>query len=217
MENISNIDLIEVPTYKDVKTYLRRVRVNDEDLSLLAKWRKFATKSFFTWIKPSKVDMSQWLKEYKDSEKHHIFILERSNGVPIGQMALYNTEPDLSRAEFGYMIRGDQKAPKGLMTIGASALLRWGFEFLGLEEIYLMVFSDNIPAIKIYKRLGFKVVSNLSYVRKISPNKIVYWEKYNDSKEDNNIVNRQITNVYKMILSKSCWAKVKTIENDYYL
>lgn len=194
---------IPVTTKKGLEARLRLVYASTEDAVLMAKWRTSASESFFTWIKPSENDLLQWLKDYERSNDDLLFVLERDDGLPVGQMALYNIEADSGQAEFGRIIRGEQGAPKGIMSAGALALLRWGFELFGLAKIYLEVFADNIPAISMYKRLGFRAVSSVPFVKRFHPGGIIRWEKSKLGRGSNGLSKEETHDVLKMVLTRN--------------
>jgi RimJ/RimL family protein N-acetyltransferase len=56
---------------------------------------------------------------------------------------------------------------KGLSQIMIASVLKFGFEELGLNRIMLGVFDFNKPAIKCYKKMGFKMEGTLRQTTKV--------------------------------------------------
>lgn len=81
--------------------------------------------------------------------------------VDIGTVFLKGIDFVSRKAEYGLFI-GELKARgKGYASAIASAALDIAFGELGLNRVYLTVFADNTPAIKSYKRAGFKIEGTL--------------------------------------------------------
>ena len=100
------------------------------------------------------------------------------NGVlekPIGYAALYDIDKNSKKCEFGRIIVDKSRvSKKGIGYQITKCLCEIGFEKLGLEMIYLEVFSDNIPAIKTYLKAGF--IEKNRY--KKEDKEIIYMELY---------------------------------------
>jgi len=83
-------------------------------------------------------------------------LLNESHQI-IGQISLYNIDWINLRAEFGRLMIGQIEAQgKGYADEATSMLLNYAASKLGIKEIFLEVFCDNLKAIKIYKKHGFK-------------------------------------------------------------
>jgi len=166
---------IKIESLRNINACLRPVQTKREDARLMAKWRREIYQSFFTWIQPSEAEMLEWLMHYENVDNDIIFLVEALGGEPIGQLSIYNVDTDKKLAEFGRLIRGGGKAPRGIMSQACAALLRWAFSCLQLKKIGLEVFADNQKAISIYKRLGFRV-SNILLFRRIHMSRnVVRW------------------------------------------
>ena len=66
----------------------------------------------------------------------------------------------VDRAELGYWL-----APKlwgnGIMTEAATAVVRWGFDVLGLHKITVGCFVENEASKKVIEKIGFKYIGRL--------------------------------------------------------
>ena len=55
--------------------------------------------------------------------------------------------------------------------------MRWTAEHVGLEEMSLHVFGDNLRAVRLYERLGFKVGREIPLVKLEEPGLIRWVEQ----------------------------------------
>ena len=181
--NQSLEQFIKIEASGNVIGHLRPVRVGREDAQKMAKWRTECFDSFFTWIQPAGNAMLQWLKDYEKDDKDIIFVLETPAQIPIGQMAIYNIDPNKKEAEFGRVVHGEKDGLKGIMVFAATALLRWAFTDLKVETVFLKVFDDNGPAIALYKSLGFHVSDILLFKKTETTEGIVQWVPVKEKEE----------------------------------
>lgn len=79
-------------------------------------------------------------------------------GVPIdiGTVFLKGIDHVSRKAEYGLFIGESCARGKGFACLIASAALNVAFGELGLNRVYLTVFSENAPAIRSYEKAGFK-------------------------------------------------------------
>jgi RimJ/RimL family protein N-acetyltransferase len=85
------------------------------------------------------------------------FCVDTAEGVHIGVCSLESISKIHKRASFGIVI-GDKKYwDFGFGSDAAKTIINYGFNKLKLHRITLDVYSYNPRAIKVYKRLGFKI------------------------------------------------------------
>lgn len=139
---------------------LRLRLLEERDLPLTLKWRN--QENIRKWFKFSAViepeQHSSWFANYIKNDQDVIFIIEETTQLcrPIGQVSLYNIDLSQKRAEFGRLMIGENDARgKGYALKASKMIINIGFSQLGLEEIYLEVFSENHSAIHIYEEIGF--------------------------------------------------------------
>jgi len=191
---------IQIP---GVSACLRPVQVSLSDAKKMAKWRTSNFQAFLTWLKPNENEVLKWLEQYSMRDNDIIFIIEMAEGDLAGQLSLYNIDFSISQAEFGRTIRDDDNRFKGIMMSASKSLLDWGFNYLHLKMIFLEVFSDNYPAISLYKKIGFRIVDEIPVRKQESLDGIVKWLRLKPtiySKDEMFSDGRQL---FKMILSKS--------------
>lgn len=132
----------------------------EDDLEHLRLWRNNPENT--TYLSPIPFiteDMQlNWYKNNLEDPNEITFAIEELqilNRV-VGSLSLYNFNGNC--AEFGKILIGDKEAHgKHVGTNALKALLELGFDKLGLHEIYLYVFEENIPAIRVYEKVGFHI------------------------------------------------------------
>ncbi|MFD1019652.1 GNAT family N-acetyltransferase [Thalassobacillus hwangdonensis] len=77
------------------------------------------------------------------------------DGKHIGWVDLKNIDHLNKHAELGIAIGDKSYWGKGYGLSAMKEMLRWGFNELGLNKIWLRVEVDNVRAIKSYKRIGY--------------------------------------------------------------
>jgi len=66
----------------------------------------------------------------------------------------------VDRAELGYWLAPALQG-QGLMTEAAHAVVRWGFETLGLHKIKVGCFAENASSRRVIEKVGFRYVGRL--------------------------------------------------------
>lgn len=147
-----NIDYIKL-SVDLIDDYL--VMVNDEDIQKQIS----KNKRVYTYD-----DELAWVKEKIEKQDIIFSMLERSTGNFIGNVEFMKVNN--GSAEFGICITPTyQNNHYGTEAI--KAMIDYGFNKLNLNEIYLIVFSNNKRAIHCYKKLGFveyKVEKNVTTI-----------------------------------------------------
>lgn len=137
-------------------------QVVEGDLECLRQWRNNPSNTKYLKKIPYITSEMQenWFREYLQDETEMIFAIEERENICslTGSMALYNF--DLEKAEFGRMLIGNSNAHGLNVALNAiKALKEIAQNELNLRVLYLHVYKDNIPALKIYKEIGFIIDS----------------------------------------------------------
>lgn len=74
---------------------------------------------------------------------------------------IYLTDIQDKQAEYHIFIGDKRYWGKGIAKIASEQIIRYGFQSLGLSRIILSVNKKNLTAIKLYEKLGFKVINDL--------------------------------------------------------
>ena len=146
---------------KQYKNTLVR-QLEEKDLEFLRKWRNNPKNTkYLRKISYITSDMqNDWYYSYLENETEVMFAIDEICELHqvVGSMALYNIEGN--QAEVGKFLIGEPKV-HGL-NVGSNALravMAIAKDELKLKTLYLNVYKDNIPANIVYKRAGFKIVS----------------------------------------------------------
>lgn len=132
--------------------------LSEEDLPLTMAWRnKERSRGMFRKREViSKEGHGLWFQSYLAREDDFVFVIETRDGLPIGQISLYQVNPPTGDAELGRMMIGeDAFLRKGHALEAIELLVGTTAPALGLEEVYLEVRLENLPAIGLYKKAGF--------------------------------------------------------------
>ena len=133
-----------------------------DDTEKIVKWRnseyvnsRFIDRRLFT-----KESHEAWLKTYVEAGKAAQFII-LLNGEAVGSVYLRDIDLDTKEAEYGIFIGEESARGKGVGTKSAKLILKYAFEELGLEKIFLRVFKDNPGAVRSYEKAGFKKIDRV--------------------------------------------------------
>lgn len=126
----------------------------------IVKWRNDS--SISTFLFSSEIitleSHRRWFEKYKnlsDRQEFVIYITDRN--IPIGTIGLSSIDKINSRAEYGITIGEIEYMGKGYAKEASQLILKYAFEEINLNKVFLKVFEDNTRAIGMYKKLGFNV------------------------------------------------------------
>jgi len=116
-------------------------------------------------------DWYEYASKAKDSVTFNIYELgpEESETYlrPIGTAGLMSIDHRHGEAEFGIMLGEKSAWGKGYGTEVARLMLDYGFNVLGLHNIWLRVLSFNEYAVRAYERAGFRMAGRLREQHKL--------------------------------------------------
>jgi len=85
----------------------------------------------------------------------HFLILDKKTAMVIGKTGFRVWHMHHYRAEIGYAIHDERYLNKGYMTEANRALIKFGFEQMGLNRIEAFAGPGNIPSNRLLETLGF--------------------------------------------------------------
>ena len=95
----------------------------------------------------------RWVREKLDEKAALYSMIEKNTGDFIGNIELMDMQD--SAAELGIAITA-KKQDQGFGTEASRALLAFGMDKLGLQRVFLKVYPDNLRAIHVYRKCGFR-------------------------------------------------------------
>lgn len=84
----------------------------------------------------------------------HFAIADQEDDQYLGTVSLKNIDLENCNAEFAIAIRKAAQG-KGVGHKATILILKKAFTEIGLQRVYLNVFANNVPAIKLYEKCGF--------------------------------------------------------------
>ena len=137
-------------------------QLKSEDLEYLREWRNDPRNTqFLRKIPYITMEMQKkWFQFYLKDNSEMTFAIDETefiNGI-VGSMSLYNFSEDT--AEFGKILVGHPIAHGKSIGINALEAVKLIARIeLDLKRLYLHVYKDNLPAVNIYKKTGFKIIN----------------------------------------------------------
>lgn len=135
--------------------------INLSDTDNIVKWRNasFVKKNLYTQKTLTNKQHIDYYYNNIETEKVFQFIIHvqfNDLSQDIGTAFLKNVDWDNKKAEFGIFIGEGSALGRGFGKSATSLVLRFAFESLKLNRVYLTVYSDNIAAINAYRKCGFR-------------------------------------------------------------
>lgn len=127
------------------------------DVPRFIKWLQDPTVNKFTLRR--KVGLKEerkWIHGLKKDKNNLTFAIDTKNGIHIGSINLYLVKLD-NNAIFDIFIGDKNYWDKGYGTNASKVIIDYGFRKLNLHKIFLDVYEYNKRAIRLYKKLGFKI------------------------------------------------------------
>jgi RimJ/RimL family protein N-acetyltransferase len=101
---------------------------------------------------------NDWMAASLKSGNVHFTIYEKETGTPIGCCGLMEIDDINRTAEFGIFIGEENNKNKGLGTEAVLLTVDYGFNIMNLSSVFLRVHANNMRALKVYERVGFKKI-----------------------------------------------------------
>jgi len=147
----------KLPKLIGEKIILSPIPKSDEFYKLYHKWlsnKKLKYKLGEEGMKYTLKEIKEMHDEWRNDLNNMTFcILNKKTKEPIGDINLIASK-EFKSPEISIML--GKHSGKGFGYEASKLLINFAFNELKLKEINLSVYEDNIPAIKLYKKLGFK-------------------------------------------------------------
>jgi len=135
-----------------------------EVIRKLTRWRSHYMKFFRTQFMATEERTSWWLKNVViPCDDRILFLVLDGTGRAIGNVGVCNLTEET--AELDNFIRGEAGGHPNLIMLAEVTLLGWLFGMLGLQSVYLYVFSNNWLPINLHLSVGFTETHRLRLSR----------------------------------------------------
>jgi RimJ/RimL family protein N-acetyltransferase len=139
-----------------VRVVDKHLASDQEIVGQMTRWRKANANRFFTQFVPTVERTSAWLTDVILADMSRImFIVEGKDGDRLGQFGLCGINSEEAQLDNG--IRGEPGGHPHLFYFVELAVICFCFERLGIQRIFGRMFSNNIMAILLHKKVGFTV------------------------------------------------------------
>jgi [ribosomal protein S5]-alanine N-acetyltransferase len=95
------------------------------------------------------------VKEWEEQSAFNFGIWLKDNGEYTGHISIKNIDWVIPRGEIAYIISGEYEG-KGIMTEALSAIIKFSFENLSMNRLFLRVMTDNNRSYELAERCGFQ-------------------------------------------------------------
>lgn len=138
-----------------------KIRIHKRiDIPFRVKWLNNPTANIFIDNKIIKKTtlkkQNEWFDNYQNDKNKKFFTIMDNENL-IGFMGLSNINKINNNCDLFIMIGEDEYRGKGVGKIAMDWLIDYGFNKLKLNKINIGVVEKNISAVKLYKKLGFKI------------------------------------------------------------
>lgn len=153
---------------KNIKN--KKVKIKGKRIYLKTLNIKNATKEYCSWLNDPKVnryletrkttidEVKKYIKE-KNKNPNCLFlgIFLKENNKHIGNIKLEPINFSLYNTTLGLLVGDKNYWGRGIGTEATKLLVNYAFQKLNLKEVNLVVISENIAALKVHEKVGFKV------------------------------------------------------------
>lgn len=138
------------------KVYLRPIELADARMVCQGENDPMVRETLFLYFPAALTKVEDKIRQYVSSNETIMFtVVEKESNRAVGQTAFFRVDY-VSRAAIFYLaILSPDCWSKGLGADTTQLMVDYAFDTLNLNRIQLHVYAQNIPAIKIYQRVGF--------------------------------------------------------------
>ncbi len=161
--------------FRKIRYYLVLVtdnqRTDKKIIKLLALWRK-KHEQWFPAIFPVTLEGTEkWLRDKVVNEPDRILFMIKVKNRYIGHIGLYRFNFQKRICEIDNIVRGVNLYP-GIIEDAIRHMICWGRVEFGIKTYMLSTTSDNIRAIRLYRKLDFTEVKRTPMIRIVKSDRI---------------------------------------------
>lgn len=139
------------------KIYLRPIEIEDAQFLSKGENDPIVRESLFLALPVSLTNEQEKVGQFiKSKEAIVLIIVEKETNLPVGQTAFFRIDYVSRAAIFYITILDPAYWSKGYGSEATQLMVDYAFNTLNLNRIQLHVCAENLPAIKIYQRVGFQ-------------------------------------------------------------
>ena len=138
--------------------------VERSDLAKIVEWRNKprVLRNLFSFLPLSMAQQERWFEQYLTRQNELMFIIESEEGIPIGTIGLNNIDYKNAKAEYGRKIIGeDAYLGRGYATDAGRTLVRFAFQLMNMNRLYMETLADNERTIHVCQKIGFRIEGTL--------------------------------------------------------
>lgn len=133
-----------------------------EDIDLLFEWENDTSiwEISNTFEPFSKYILAKYIKDSQRDiyeSKQVRFMIETSEGAPVGAIDLFDFDPFHFRAGVGILIHNKNDRKLGYATDALHLLSLYASKYLRLHQLYANISEDNMASIHLFKKAGFEL------------------------------------------------------------
>jgi len=149
---------------KGDKIYLRPLKLEDANYTLSLRYDLDSINSLMGYPFPVNLDCEiEWIRSLYSKglrDKIYLGIIDQESQEFVGYLSLQNINYIDRVGEFGIIIDKKYRG-KGFAKEAISLFLDYLNKNFAIRKVTLKVFSDNLIAIELYKKLGFEIEGKL--------------------------------------------------------
>lgn len=155
--------------------------LNVASIKLLSNWRRSSEHAFLKVFEVTESGTETWLKKgVIDNPYRLMFWVVSDDGQKVGHIGVSSFNFEENSCEIDNVIKSSDCSEKGLFYSVTNTLINWIQNEIQPKKIKLRVFSDNVPAISLYSRCGFKPVDIIKF-KKVTASDYVEWIESDDN------------------------------------
>jgi RimJ/RimL family protein N-acetyltransferase len=104
---------------------------------------------------PTEAEQNAWFLRSKEPDRKMFSVIVMADNRLIGNAGFVDINTNLQSAQFRITLGDSSSHGKGYGTEVITLLLRYAFDVMRLESVWLRVLHDNIRAIHVYEKVGF--------------------------------------------------------------
>lgn len=130
--------------------------LQEKDIEMIRQWRMKYKDHFYDANEITPEQQKIWYSKYKESPTDRMYIIQKKDGEPIGTIAIYEINIQTRTARLGRVLLLEEARGQGYAEEAVKTLLDYADNVMRLYRVTTDTYIDNIDAIAVYARAGFK-------------------------------------------------------------